>query len=307
MVETYRRKVQTKDPPLQTYVQAIKPVGDWIIEGYKAKIVPPSASADGLVIRDYGDTTDRIKLIEDGKVQAINLEAIGGQTKIVPPSAGADALVVRDAEDTEDRAIITEDGNITISGHFFPKVTATRDVGTLTYNWRTLYIRNIHSAAPVINVGKDLIPLADDIRSLGSSTNRWLNLYLSNAIRPAASAIDYYLLQSHNGTAYVDCAKLIGGYLEIAKGKLTGNLEIKSFDPGTTVTIDAGLTYTIPNGVYYVFLGTNTSAEAYDDVAAAWKTVIAAGGSGLVISDGTNVRLYNAAAVAESSNLRRVF
>jgi len=70
MVETYRRKIQTKDPPLQTYVQAVKSVGDWIIEGYKAKIVPPSAGADALIVRDYGDTENRIRLFDDGSIEA---------------------------------------------------------------------------------------------------------------------------------------------------------------------------------------------------------------------------------------------
>jgi hypothetical protein len=73
---------------------------------------------------------------------------------------------------------------------------------------------------------------------------------------------------------------------------------------GTTVNVDAGSYYVLPKGIYYVFLGTNTRVEAYDDIAAAWKVVIAAGGNGIAISDGTNARLYNAGASAEGSNLR---
>jgi len=203
MVETYRRKVQTKDPPLATYVQAVKSVGDWIIEGYKAKIVPPSAGADGLVIRDYGDTTDRIKLIEDGKIQAINLEAIGGQTKIVPPSAGADALVVRDYTDTEDRIRVTEDKKI-----MFP----TEGV-LLKGEAETVQIRNLADTAYKGFVTQ----FVDLFGPISFKTN--------DVIRTGATATSYFILRSHNGTAYVDCAKLIGGYLEIAKGKLTGRLD----------------------------------------------------------------------------------
>jgi len=73
---------------------------------------------------------------------------------------------------------------------------------------------------------------------------------------------------------------------------------------GSSVNIPAGGTYTIPKGIHYVFLGANTRLELYDDVAASWKTAIAAGGNGIVISDGSNARLYNAGTAAESSNIR---
>lgn len=75
-------------------------------------------------------------------------------------------------------------------------------------------------------------------------------------------------------------------------------------DEGSTISVGAGETYTIPKGVYYIFCGTNTSVQLYDDVAASWKTAIAAGGSGLVISDGSNARLYNAGTEGENSNIR---
>jgi hypothetical protein len=78
------------------------------------------------------------------------------------------------------------------------------------------------------------------------------------------------------------------------------------FDPGTSVSVDAGATYTLPAGAYYVNLGPNTVAEVYDDIAGAWVTVIPAGGKGIVVSDGSNARLRNTGAVAESSNIRRV-
>jgi hypothetical protein len=73
---------------------------------------------------------------------------------------------------------------------------------------------------------------------------------------------------------------------------------------GSSVTVGAGGTYVIPKGVYYIFLGANTSLEVYDDVAGSWKTAIASGGSGLAVSDGSNVRLYNSGTASESSNLR---
>ena len=80
----------------------------------------------------------------------------------------------------------------------------------------------------------------------------------------------------------------------------------KVFGTGSSVTIDAGATYTLPKGIFYVFLGANTRAEVYDDVGALWKIVIAVGGNGLVISDGTNVRLNNVGTAAEASNMRPI-
>jgi hypothetical protein len=78
------------------------------------------------------------------------------------------------------------------------------------------------------------------------------------------------------------------------------------FDPGFSVSVDAGATYTLPAGTYYVNLGPNTVAEVYDDVAGTWVTVIPAGGKGIVVSDGSNARLRNTGALAEPSNMRRI-
>jgi hypothetical protein len=76
-----------------------------------------------------------------------------------------------------------------------------------------------------------------------------------------------------------------------------------SFGTASSVSVDAGGAYAVPEGAWLAFLGANTRAEAYDPIAAAWKTVIAAGGNGFLLSDGSSVRLYNAGTAAESSNL----
>jgi hypothetical protein len=73
---------------------------------------------------------------------------------------------------------------------------------------------------------------------------------------------------------------------------------------GSSVSVSPGGTYTIPKGIHYIFLGPNTRLELYDDIATAWKTAIAAGGAGIVISDGSNARLYNSGTASESSNIR---
>jgi len=58
-----------------------------------------------------------------------------------------------------------------------------------------------------------------------------------------AYATDAILFRSYDGTAYVDCARLAGGYLEIGRGKLTGDL-IPDADAARDIGI-AGLGFNI--------------------------------------------------------------
>ena len=78
------------------------------------------------------------------------------------------------------------------------------------------------------------------------------------------------------------------------------------FASGKSVTVSAGGTYTIPEGVYYVFCGSNTKIQVYDDIDGTWKDLTGVGGVALVISDGSNVRLYNTGSADEDSHLREV-
>lgn len=80
------------------------------------------------------------------------------------------------------------------------------------------------------------------------------------------------------------------------------------FASGSTVTVTAGGTYTLGEGIWYVFCegAANTRIEVYDDVNTVWRTVISAGGNGLVISDGSNVRAYNAGTTDETIVLREI-
>ena len=77
----------------------------------------------------------------------------------------------------------------------------------------------------------------------------------------------------------------------------------KAFGSESTVSVDAGATYTIPAGIYLVSLGANTSVEYTPDGGTTWRTMIAAGGGGIVISDGSSVRLNNSGTAAEDSYL----
>lgn len=77
----------------------------------------------------------------------------------------------------------------------------------------------------------------------------------------------------------------------------------KKFGTEQTVNVGAGATSAISKGIYYVTCGANTSVEYSPDGGTTWRTLISAGGAGLVISDGANVRLNNAGTAAEDSYL----
>ena len=76
------------------------------------------------------------------------------------------------------------------------------------------------------------------------------------------------------------------------------------FSGDTSVSVAAGGTYTVPSGMYYVKCGPNTKVQVY--IGGAWTDYSAVGALVLVVSDGSNVRLYNTGTAAETSTLRRV-
>jgi len=94
-----------------------------------------------------------------------------------------------------------------------------------------------------------------------------------------------------------------GGDDAIADNALRFSQIDKVFGSEVTVSVDAGATSTISKGIYYVRCGANTSVEYSPDGGSTWVTLIAAGGVGLVISDGSNVRLNNGGTAAEDSHL----
>jgi len=77
----------------------------------------------------------------------------------------------------------------------------------------------------------------------------------------------------------------------------------KVFGTESTVTVTAGSTSTISKGVYLVSLGANTKVEYSPDNGTTWRLLIPAGEGGVVISDGSNVRLNNTGASDEDSYL----
>jgi len=77
----------------------------------------------------------------------------------------------------------------------------------------------------------------------------------------------------------------------------------KVFGTETSVNVAAGSTQVISKGIYYVRCGANTSVEYSPDGGTTWYTLIAAGGVGLVISDGSKVRFKNTGASSQTSYL----
>jgi len=74
----------------------------------------------------------------------------------------------------------------------------------------------------------------------------------------------------------------------------------------TTQTVDAGSTYTIPAGFYYVILGQSTKLEVFNDATGAWVEIIPVAGKGVVASDGTKARLNNTGTTSDTSTLIRI-
>ena len=64
------------------------------------------------------------------------------------------------------------------------------------------------------------------------------------------------------------------------------------FGTEQTISVAPG-TQVISEGVYIARLGANTSIEYSPDGGTTWYTLIAAGGIGIVFSDGSNVRFNN--------------
>jgi len=94
-----------------------------------------------------------------------------------------------------------------------------------------------------------------------------------------------------------------GGADALADNALRFSQIDKVFGTESTVTVTAGSTSTISKGVFLVSLGANTKVEYSSDNGTTWRDLIPAGEGGVVISDGSNVRLNNTGASDEDSYL----
>ena len=94
-----------------------------------------------------------------------------------------------------------------------------------------------------------------------------------------------------------------GGADALADNALRFSQIDKVFGSESTVTVTAGSTSTISKGVFLVSLGANTKVEYSPDGGTTWRDLIPAGGGGVVISDGSNVRLNNTGTSDEDSYL----
>jgi hypothetical protein len=76
------------------------------------------------------------------------------------------------------------------------------------------------------------------------------------------------------------------------------------FGSDVSQSVSASGTYTIPKGMYYVKCGANTKVQIY--IGGAWTDYSTTGAFVLVVSDGSNVRLYNTGSASDTSVLKRV-
>ena len=76
------------------------------------------------------------------------------------------------------------------------------------------------------------------------------------------------------------------------------------FGSDASQSVGAGGTYTIPRGMHYIKCGANTKVQIY--IGGEWIDYSTTGALILVVSDGTNARLYNTGTSAETSILKRV-
>jgi len=76
------------------------------------------------------------------------------------------------------------------------------------------------------------------------------------------------------------------------------------FGSDASQSVSADATYTIPKGMFYIKCGANTKVQIY--IGGAWTDYSTTGALVLVVSDGTNARLYNTGTSAETSILKRV-
>ncbi|MEM4976248.1 MAG: hypothetical protein QXT64_02870 [Desulfurococcaceae archaeon] len=91
--------------------------------------------------------------------------------------------------------------------------------------------------------------------------------------------------------------------VKILDGEIVSADLKRAFGAEITVSVAAGGVSTIPKGIYLVKLGANTKVQYTPDGGTTWRDIIAAGGGGTVISDGSTVRLNNGGTAAEDSYL----
>jgi len=135
-------------------------------------------------------------------------------------------LKVRNAAGSADAALsaaaLTLSGDLSLAGNNLKTTNLLLKEGDAS----TLHLKN--SADAVFrNLQMQQLDFATQLCKSGSGTVK---------VNPlVTSSLDY---QSHSGSAYVSCIKLLGGVAEIAAGKLTGNLNCNTLDLNSVRSIN---------------------------------------------------------------------
>ncbi|AQQ75539.1 hypothetical protein JDFR1000234_64 [uncultured archaeal virus] len=153
-------------------------------------------------------------------------EKIVKQT-IIPDSASADALVIRDYQDTENRIKLTESGEVIIRDFMLKELDtsylALYDSGGI--NLRSLQLATLWCKSPIAMGDNTFI----GPENAGATTSFSIKSGDGSTYRTVLKAIGGQLgLYSWDGSAEQLIAKGNAGYLELARAKLTGELNANS-------------------------------------------------------------------------------
>jgi hypothetical protein len=309
-------------------------VAEHRIRNSVAKIIPASAGADALHIRTYDDK-DNIKITESGSILKWDGSAWREVAYLDPRGLVFKTNRISFVSDQYDAYIYARDFDscyVGFTNYLTEMILYPRGKLTIINDYGYVYLRT-SSTTPgsgalqiftrdsagnyqirfTLTENEDIPKLylmskpADSANTLRDSLILVLKGRYWDAVAGTSkdrNAAIFHRMLSTTPTSEITFQ--IAGVDYMRVGDRGVKIDKVVFDPGSSVSIDAGATYTLPAGTYYVNLGPNTVAEVYDDIAGTWITLISAGGKGIVISDGSNARLRNTGTVAESSTMRRV-
>lgn len=84
-------------------------------------------------------------------------------------------------------------GQYDFAGDLIPDADSTRDLGSTSLQWSTLYVDTIDA----FSAGGNIIPSTDSTFSLGSNTVRWQNIYSDDVTATTVTATDVYTGDLH--------------------------------------------------------------------------------------------------------------
>jgi hypothetical protein len=153
-------------------------VAEHRIRNCVAKIIPASAGADALVVRNYADSEDRIALTEDGKI------LLGAGRDVALYRVAADVLKTDDNLDAlalriGGREVISSGralkGIASVAQDLVPDAAYTRNLGSGSYPFNYIHARAMYLYWQCWL--STTLAISDKGPSLGGPSNRWGEVY----------------------------------------------------------------------------------------------------------------------------------